>query len=85
MVRAISTYAGLVAGGLAAGAVVARIFVMGWALYVVGALAAFGLAAALGMLVETVDAKPYDRERARRLCWGATIAAAVLVVVVRAL
>jgi hypothetical protein len=81
MVRAISTYAGLLVGGLAAGAVVATIFVMGWALYVVGALAAFALVAALLMFVETVDAKPYDRERARRLCWGATIAAVVLTVV----
>lgn len=81
MVRSISTYAGLLAGGLAAGSIVATIFVMGWALYVVGALAAFALIVAMLLFVETVDAKPYDRERARRLCWGATIAAAVLTVV----
>ncbi len=75
-------YAGLVALGLLTGAMVATIFVMGWTLHVIGCAALAVFTVALAVLFSVDDSRPFDRERVRRCMWTATVAAAVLVVVV---
>ena len=82
MIRAISMYAGLVALGLLAGAMVATIFVMGWMLHVIGCAALAVFTVALPVLFSVDDSRPFDRDTVRRSMWTATVAAAVLVVVV---
>lgn len=85
MIRAISMYAGLVMLGLLAGALIATIFVMGWTLHVIGCAALVVLGVSLWLLDGTVGRLPYDRERARAQMICATVAAAVLAIVVLAI
>ena len=82
MAEVISRGAGLAIIGLLAGSISATIFVMGWVLYVIGAVALIALGLSLWLFALNGADYGYRHPATHRACWGAVISGFVLAIVV---